>query len=281
MGLNGLPKQFQHLGLRMPATPKHRRLVLCTEGYWGTGKSNLIFDTCPKPLLQINLDMGTEGIEERYIGEDIYIYDVYMPGKINQELDLKQFFKIRQMIFDGFDTEYFRTIAVDTGDAMWELCRRGFLGTVDFGDVNQSQYAEANGAMRRIYKAAKEQKRVNFIVTHRLTDERKDSVSAKTGKKSSVLTGNDIMAGWKWTKYEAQCFIRLEKVTGFVCDKPACHKHCQDPDEHRLNRFTATITKCTANERCEGEVLRGREITLANIGVLVFPKTFDTPEVWL
>lgn len=271
-----IPKELKGLGLRSPVKPKRRRLVMTTEGDWASGKSDFVMRTAPRPLLKINIDKNLEGIEERYVEDDILIYDVEMPEKIDMKKDIEQFYKVRRMVITSLEKGLFRTISIDTGDALWELDRRGFIGALDFGAAEQKDYTEANGAMRKIYRAAKENRTVNLIVSHRLTEERVDEFNKETGKKKSRVTGNRTMAGWKHTKFESQCHVRFDKVSSYEC---GC-KVCRDPAKCRLKRFMATIVKCTANEAAEGVVFRGRDITFANIGTTVFPSTEDTPEVW-
>lgn len=281
MNLNGLPKQFHGLGIRMPQEQKRRRLVLAVEADTKTGKTRLLF-TAPKPLLLLNLDRNSEGQEDEAIHEaeeGIYIYDVAMPDIIEQEKDKAQFVKCRKMVFDALETNYFRTVACDTGEALWELCRRGYIGGIDFGSAkNQADYAIPNGAMRRIFRAVRAQNDVSYITTQRLVDERE----TLNGKRTMNLTGNQTMAGWKSTRYETHCLVRLAKETDYVCDKPSCigkkSRGCINPQLHQQNRYTCTITESQFSG--EGTVLRGADITFQRIALAVHPKTIDSPEVW-
>jgi len=274
-----IPKELAQFGLRSPKAPPHRRMILGIEADTGSGKSRFVLETAPKPLLHINLDDNIEVMEERYEGQDILICDVPMPKLIDKKKDLETFRRVEGLITVCLRKKFFRTVSIDTGDALWELCRRGHIGSIDFGGGKQQDFTEPNGDMRGIYRAAKAQKAVSLIVSHRLTDERKEAFS-KSGAKTSIQTGRRIMSGWKGTPYEMQVHVRLEKLKDWECERDSCRKGCTKPDLHRLDRFTCTIIKCTANERAEGEVLTGRDITFANIGMLVFPATQDTPEVW-
>lgn len=276
-----IPAELKAYGLVTPQTPKRRRLVLSVEADEGCGKSRLGLYTAPRPLLVVNLDKNIEGLEENVANDEVLIYNVDMPEDVDEDADFKQWKDVQKLILTCIHKHYFRSIFIDTWDAMWELCRRGYLGKdgLKFGGDSQTSYTEPNAAMRKIIRAAKQDKSVNLILAIRTTDERKDGISA-SGKKTSIVTGKRVASGWKHTRFEAQCHVRLEKDKDWRCERSACKKGCVDPDVHRLDRFTCTIMKCTANERVEGEVLVGTDITFANLGMMVFPKTQDTPEVW-
>lgn len=263
----------------MPVAQKRRRLVLGVEADTKSGKTRLLF-TSPKPLLLLNLDMNSEGQEDEAIEEaeeGIFIYNVAMPDLIDKDKDKEQFIKCRQMVFDAIATGFFRTVATDTGDALWELCRRGYIGGIDFGSAkNQADYAVPNGAMRRIFRAVRAQNEVSYITTQRLMDERE----TLNGKKTINLTGNQVMAGWKSTRYETHCLVRLAKELDYTCDKSTCQgrKGCIDPAKHQQNRYSCTITE--SQFAGEGTVLRGADITFQRIALAVHPKTQESPEVW-
>lgn len=273
-----LPKELNEYNLVRPSVPKFRRLVAAIEADEKAGKSRLGF-SMPKPLLYVNLDQNAEGLEEKYEGEDVFIYNVDMPEEVEEKADFATFKKMQKLVLTSITKQYFRSIYIDTWDQVWELARRGYLGKegMKFGGVSQSDYTAPNGAMRKIIRAAKNSKFVNLGLACRTTDERKESIS-QSGKKVSAVTGNRVMTGWKPTRFEAQVIVRLEKDKAWVCE--ICGKRCAKPKTHRLQRFTATITDCTANERAEGEVLVGLDINWANIGMAVFPNTAETPEVW-
>lgn len=256
------PIELKGYDLRAPRPPVVRRLILSSEGDTGTGKSDFALRTAPRPLLHINLDHNIEPIEERYTEGDILIYDVKMPVDIDKERDLEQFKSLRKLILTSIEKKLFRTISIDTGDALYELCRRGFLGALGFGEAKQSDFDVVNANMRKFYRSAKDA-RINLYVAHKRKDEYKDSINPQTGKKTAFRTGQKRMDGWKDTQYEAQCHVIFEKDPKWSADEDE-----GDPDPY--GKFTMTVLKCTANTDLEGTVFRGREISYQNLGTQVF-----------
>jgi hypothetical protein len=282
MALNDLPKQFRSLGIRMPVIQKRRRLVLEVDADTKVGKTRLIF-TMPKPLLFINIDLNSEGQEGEIVesgDSGVYIFDVKIPDEVDGPHDLELFKKCRKMVYDAVETKFFRSVAIDTGDALWDLCQRGFFGKTGFGAGGmQSNYSVPNGAMARIFKTVRESHDVNFMVTQRVKEERESFINEK-GKKDSRTTGRLIASGWKHTKYEVHAVVKLDKDASYECDKPACQGKagCTAPQKHDPNRYSATITDSQFGG--ERTVLRGKDITFKNIALSVHPITEETPEVW-
>lgn len=255
-----IPTQLKSFGLVSPSRQTRRRLVVTSEGDPGTGKSDFALRTAPRPILHIDLDNNIEGIEERYADDDgVLIKRVKMPVMINKEHDLEQFKEIRSLVLKSIEIDAFRTISMDTGDALYELCRRGFLGVLGFGEAKQSDFDVVNANMRRFFRASKEQ-RVNFYMPHRRTDAYREIVMA-SGKKTGVKSGERKRQGWKDAEYEAQVHLIFEKE----------HKTKEELDLDPLCKFKCTIAKCTANTNVEGMELIGEEITWPLLGTTVFP----------
>ncbi len=260
-----------------PKKPARRRLVLTSEGGPGTGKTDFFYRTAPRPALVINLDLNGEGIEERYAEDDVLIKRVPVPpmaifndsarSEERRKQDADLFTEIRDLYRIAVEKDYFRSIMIDEGKALWELARRSYLHSLDFGAAKQTSYTPINGAMSRFYQLAK-LNRFNLYIPHRQTDERGEHIT-QDGKKTSVPTGEKKYAGWSQALYESQCHLLLTKDD----------KWANGNGKDSLGKFDAVITKCTANTKIEGMMLSGEDITWANIGQLVFPMSEDSD--WL
>lgn len=256
-----IPPELAKYGLEEIRQPKRRRLVLVGDGETFTGKSDFVLRTGPRPLLYVNLDRNSEGLEERYEGDDILIKTVRMGEMIDQEKDRKLYESMYEMVMTSIRKSLFRTVAIDTMDAWYELLRRAMFGKLE--QVPQYLYTKTNSHMLSLFSAAKDQ-RVNFYAAHKLGDEYKESWDAKGMKKVSVKTGRRKRKGWGDAEYQAQMHVRFRR----------------NPEVSGVGRFECEILKCTTNESAEGEVLTGADITWANLGMLAFPATMETPEVW-
>lgn len=283
MGLNDLPKEFRGKGLRLPVAQKRRRLVAMAKADTKTGKTRLLY-TMPRPMLQISFDLNSEGQEDAVVesGEEgVFIYEVRFEEEVDGPKELAVFKQIRQFVYDAVETKYFRSIGIDTGDALWTLCQRGFFGKAGFGaGGNQFNYGVPNGAMEKIFKTVRESHDVNFLVVQRVKDEYEEVINPENNKKTSKATGRKVMMGWKQTPFEVNAVIELDKDRDYVCDKPKCKgpKGCILPDKHSLNRYSSTVVD--SQYGAEGSVLRGEDITFANIAMSIYPVTQDNPELW-
>jgi len=259
-----LPAKFiKEFGLEAPSHPVQRRLVLVGYGEKATGKTDFCLRTMPRPLLHINLDKNTEGLEERYMDADITFKHVHVPVKLHKDTDYRVLMQIHDLVLQSMEAKYFRSYAIDTGDKFYELARRGVLGTLDFGEAKQSDYAEINNLMFQLFNKAKDS-RANFAMLHHCTNERKSYVNA-SGKRASMETGNRVMSGWKKVKEPAQCVVKFYK----------------DPKEVGIERYKMLIEECNARPEIEGEILTGDEIDFLRLGKAVFYPFGKLTEEWL
>ncbi len=259
-----LPPQFvKTFGLEAPSHPVQRRLVLVGYGEKATGKTDFALRTMPRPLLHINLDKNTEGLEERYMDADIIFKHVHVPVRLNKEADYKVLMQVHELILQSMEAKYFRSYCLDTGDKFYELARRGILGTLDFGEAKQSDYADINNMFFQLFNKAKET-RANFTMLHHCKNERRSYVTPN-GKRASMETGNRTMSSWGKVKEPAQCVVRFYK----------------EPKEEGLNRYKMLIEECNARPELEGEILSGEEIDFLRLGKLVFYPFASNTESWL
>lgn len=267
-----VPADLKEFGLVPPSSANvRRRLILTTDGETGSGKSDFIFRTAPKPLLHMNLDNNIEPIEDRYVDDDILIKHVKMPVEIDMEKDLEQFRQLRSLYRKSVRGMMFRTYFIDTGEKLWELVRRGYLGGVGFGAAEQKDYDTPNAQMRSFFQIAKEH-RVNFVMSHHVKEEFKAGRNAQTGKKTrGEATGRMVLEGWKHAMEESHCHVSFTIDREWdKTDRKDDVEVTWDTEDYR-NKFTMTVMKCSANARVIGQVFRGEEISFPNLGTTVYP----------
>lgn len=247
-----IPPQLAKYNLTGAHAPSMRRLVITSEASTGCGKSDFALRTMPRPLLLIDLDRNLEGLLGRYEEDDeLLIKHIDIPatfdknGKEDQKRDRAILTTIQDLYMDAIKTGYFRSIAIDTGNDLWELCRRGILGGgMEFADVKRTDFAPANAYMKAFFDAAKSSLINLYMPTHN-----------KDEYKGANATGKKVAGGWKSTVQCSQCHVRLYKDDkGVVPDK-----------------FHMEVLKCSANSDMEGQELEGSEITFKNLGLMVYP----------
>jgi len=287
-----IPSELAKFGLEYAKPPVRRRIILTSEGGPGVGKTHIFYASAPRPALVIQLDMNDEGLRENYDKDlDILFKTVVVPPFITHDevqrlKDMSIYTQLRDLYNLSVTKDYFRSIMIDEGWALYTLVRRAFLTDLSFGGASQPSYAPINSAMDRFYTLAK-QHRTNLYIPHRQTDEREVAFSSG-GKKTSVPTGGLVAAGWKQSLYASQCHLLLGKDPAFNpllcsnCELPrngngkarrcACAKFGK---RNPIDKFEATIIKCTANTRVEGMMLQGDDINWATLGQLIFPATSE------
>ena len=67
--------------------PAPSRIIASIEGTDKTGKSHLAL-TAPRPIMYIDLDVGTEGVIHKFQGEDLMVYQVEQPERLGSSQEL-------------------------------------------------------------------------------------------------------------------------------------------------------------------------------------------------
>lgn len=257
-----IPKELRRFGLEAPAVPKRRRLVLTSEGGPGTGKTDLFYRTFPRPGLVINIDLNDEGVSERYSEDDILIKRIVMPAEHDKNHDREIADELIELYESSVKGDFFRSVMMDEGAAIYTLMRRAFLDGLDFGDSPQTDYTPINSRMARFYTLAK-QNRFNLYIPHRQKKERV-RVKTRSGRWGSEETGAYVCSGWGNALYDSQCHIRMTKDPQF------------GKRGNLISKFKAEVLKCTARSSVEGTVLLDDAISLPMLGELVFPASEES-----
>jgi hypothetical protein len=172
------------------------RLTVVVKGRWKQGKTNFAL-TAPAPIAHFNLDVGLEGVIEKFRRiKEIYTNDysyrtetgvstIAMATPIWNKLmtDYKYFLQQKEI----------RTIIIDTESEAFDLIRFARLGSLalpreasyKYGPVN----AEFNALLRLAFSSDK-----NLVLIKKMKDE----------YIKNERTGRDEPAGYKDTSYQIQ-----------------------------------------------------------------------------
>jgi len=224
---------------------KHR-LVLSSMGRESRGKTHFSL-TAPGPIAVLNIDMGLEGVVDKFNDKVIMYQDYIFNKDIGDEAEYARVWSnAKDDFYDALRTEKLRTIVVDTWTEMYDLVRLAEFGRLE--KVLPFYYSKVNSQVNAmIHEALLHDKNVILIskVKAEYIDDR--------------ATGQYVRAGYKDTGFLVQVEIRHYK---------------NDDDE-----FAIKIEKSRINNKLVGEHLSGELCSFPMLASLVFPDT--SPEDWV
>ena len=212
------------------------RLIMTIDALEKSGKNHLAF-SAPDPIAIISLDVGLEGVLQKFKKKRIYVSEHRLPITTGMsdakalEISLKVWKAIRQDYCDALDTKEIRTIICDTGTEMWENCRLSWFGKLT--EVLPHHYAKPNKEWSDLVRMGYENDK-NVIWLHKLKDE---------------YTGNKRTGEYKRAGQSDMGF--LVQVAGRAWKDP---KVSTVPD-----KFHYTVTDCRFNPEIEGLDFGGEE----------------------
>lgn len=179
--------RLKTMGFSNVATGIPHRLVAAVSGKEGTGKTHMLF-TAPEPIFLFNIDIGTEGVLEKFqvSGKDIYVYDVRIPKGAKKEVyetlwhDVKERVEWVYKVNEG-------TLGADTSTEMYELARLAHFGKLT--QVLPHNYVEVKSEWREILRMAYDS-RMNTILLNKV----KPVYINNTRTKEYEIAGFDEMA---------------------------------------------------------------------------------------
>ena len=263
-------KGFRQAKIRKPT---ERRLWIGSEGHKRTGKTDFMLRTTPGPVGHINIDLGTDDVEERMVTEvgrdphDLHFMDIRLPSTREiaelRPVCVEAWNHIHEGVNSLCSSGLVRTIAIDTGCAVWRILRIAKLGATK--GVAQSGYDEVNHMMTSLLMAAQNHN-VNFICSHRLKEIWGDKEYVrKDGSTGSIRagTGEYEREGFSHTNYIFRVNIRH-------LSRPAT-----DSKGRPTNglEFGFVVLDCTANPDITGVECWGEEATFPYLGCLVYPNS--------
>ena len=186
-------------GFTPASTEIPKRLVANIQGREKTGKSHVSL-TAPGPILYFDLDIGTEGVVEKFkrAGKDVWLYTIRVPKTAPADVytsmwnDAKLKLDMAWQLGKG-------TVVIDTFTETYELSRLALLGKL--AQVMPHQYAEVNTAFREFIRQAYDSP-MNTIFIHKV----------KPKWVNNVRTAEYEMAGFGDVRYTVQINLRTERA---------------------------------------------------------------------
>lgn len=186
------------------------RIVLCTTAAEKTGKTHFAF-SAPGPIAAISTDTGTIEVAKPYRrrGKKIIINHfkaaaeiIQDEGKGVQNAAEREWKRCTDSYTAIIGDKRIRTLVIDTGSEMWELCRLARFGKLT--QVMPHHYGPVNAEFRAIIKGAYDRTDLNCIFIHKVKKEYK--AMGKEGKE--CWTGRMERAGFSDFPYLVDCNIR-------------------------------------------------------------------------
>ena len=248
-----LETRLKAFGAKRADIEASKSLVVSVQGEDKAGKSRF-WMTAPGPILVIDLDQRmNDTIQEFQKAKEIFIIQPKInraslikakivsqnertkgPTRVSDPSWLKEIKKAWSDVVDAVEAaadEGVRTLAVDTADDLWELCRlASFGGRLD--KIQAMEYGPVNMEYEQFVKAAR-RLGLNVVLTHKVKAEYK-TVNPKAENPKQVATGGTVRAGYS--------------KTGNLCDLSLSLRHDAESKE-----FFAKVLKCGHNPDWVGE----------------------------
>ena len=177
--------------------PAPSRIIASIEGTDKTGKSHLAL-TAPKPIMYIDLDVGTEGVIHKFQGEDVMVYQVEQPERLGSSQELMgRYGEIWTTVQDKI-TEALSvnegTLIIDTFTEAYDICRLAHFGKMS--QVQPHQYGVAYADLREVMRKV-HQSKMSCILLHKMG--------------SNFNTGEPEMKGWNDIPHQVQATLRTNR----------------------------------------------------------------------
>lgn len=232
------------------------RLILSIDGPPKSGKTEFAL-TAPGPIAIHNFDNGLEGVVEKFLDKkDIYDFKYQIP--ISARLPGSGFAAIADpatKVWEEFVTNYracldnpdIRTIILDTGSEMWNLCRLARLGKLT--QVLPIQYTAVNAEFRQLTQLAMANTRANVIYIHRV----------KPVYKNEQKTEETERSGFGEIEYDVQTVLRTNR----------------DFSKQGPEQFSITIEECRANINSSGKEFRAGDSSFNKVATAIYPSAHE------
>lgn len=227
--------------------PKQRMIVSAVGIKDKSGKTNFGL-TAPGPQCIFDFNRSLEGVIEKFNGvpKTVLTYTVPRNDPNPQESSQELWAEFTGEFHKALELDY-RSLIVDLGTEVWELCRLADHGKLE--KVQARYYGGTNRAYAALMNAVKETDK-NLILLHRM---KKEYVS-------DAWSGGYEPAFCPETPGIVQVNVKLWHLT---------EKQAEEQEE--VPGFHLEVINCRQRYQCVGERLQNDEITFANLGMLVFP----------
>jgi hypothetical protein len=157
--------ELKTMGFSDDVAERPRRLVASVNGQPKTGKTHFSL-TAPDPIFFINIDIGTEGVVDKFQaqGKSIYLYDVRVPRTASKDIYVPMWENLKK-IFEKVFKVGKGSVVVDTDSEVYELARLAKFGKLT--QVMPQHYTEVNNEYREILRLAYDSP-MNALFIHKM-----------------------------------------------------------------------------------------------------------------
>lgn len=219
--------ELRKMGFSDDVIERPYRLVASVNGREKTGKTHFGL-TAPGPIFFINIDIGTEGVLDKFQaeGKKIYIYDVRVPRTASKDYYVPMWENLKN-VFQKVYQAGVGSVVVDTDTEVYELARLAKFGKLT--QVMPQHYTEVNNEYREVLRLAYDSP-MNSIFIHKM----------KSKYVNNVRTSEYEPSGFSDMEYQSQVNIIMYR---------------EDTEEGP--EFSAFIKDCRHNPNVNGELLSG------------------------
>lgn len=243
-GKQQIPNTLKVAGFEIADDTVQPRIVISVCGLEKQGKTHFAL-TAPGPIALFNLDIGTEGVVNKFVreGKQIAVYDMSMPDVNEAEAVWEKFAKAYRGVLKD---KWVRTIVWDTATEMWELLRLARFGKLT--QVMPYHYGPVNAEYRKLLRAAYDSNK-NVILLHKM----------------KAVYVNDK----RTSDYERAGF----SDTGFLVQVNAQVYRDVADEENTNPDFNLYIKDCRQNAELAGFELAGPMCNFATMASFILPDT--------
>jgi len=193
-------KKLESLGFSKADTEIYPRLIMSVSALDKEGKSHFAL-TAPSRIAYFNVDIGLEGVVNKFKGKDIMVYDM----TVQEEWDAakREWNEFVQAYYAVLEDPKVRTIVADTATEWWEMIRLARFGKTT--QVMPYMYGPVNAEFRKLLKKAYSSDK-NLILLHKM----------KETYENNEPTGEYERAGFKDIGYLVQVNCRAYREDGTV-----------------------------------------------------------------
>jgi len=220
-------KQLKEMGFTDDVIERPYRLIASVNGREKTGKTHFGL-TAPAPIFFINIDIGTEGVLDKFQaeGKSIYVYDVRVPKTAPKDFYVPMWENLKA-VFKKVYQAGAGSVIVDTDTEVYELARLAKFGKL--AQVMPQHYTEVNNEYREVLRQAYDSN-MNSIFIHKM----------KAKYVNNVRTSEYELSGFADMEYNSQVNLLMYRE-----------------DSEEGPEFSAFIKDCRHNPNVNGEWLRG------------------------
>jgi len=177
--------------------PAPARIIASIEGTDKTGKTHLAL-TAPRPIMYIDLDVGTEGVIHKFQGDDLMVYQVKQPERLGSSQELMGRYgeiwtTVQDKINEALEVGE-GTLIIDTFTEAYDICRLSHFGKMS--QVQPHQYGVAYADLREIMRKV-HQSKMSCILLHKMGN--------------NFNTGEPEMKGWNDIPHQVQATLRTHR----------------------------------------------------------------------